>query len=147
MAHNVKKVLFVCIHNSARSQMAEKFLNELGNGRYLAESAGIEPGKLNPFVVTVMSEAGFDISKNETKSVFDFFKKGSLFSHVITVCDTEAAEKCPLFPGPVKRLHWGFADPSSAQGSDEEKLAFARKVRDQIKAKIEEFIAEDSGRN
>jgi len=136
------KVLFVCIHNSARSQMAEKFLNELGGGKFFAESAGIEPGKLNPNVVKVMGEAGYDISKNETKSVFDFYKKGSLYSYVVTVCDPEAAEKCPLFPGPVKRMHWGFQDPSSAQGSDEEKLAFARKVRDQIKAKIEEFISE-----
>ena len=141
---NQKRVLFVCIHNSARSQMAEKFLNELGNGSYKAESAGIEPGKLNPYVIAVMKEAGYDISHHATKSVFDFYDKGSLYDYLVTVCDTEAAEKCPLFPGKVTRLHWGFPDPSSAQGSEEEKLQFARTVRDSIKAKIEEFIEDDS---
>jgi len=134
------KVLFVCIHNSARSQMAEKFLNELGKDRFDAESAGIEPGHLNPAVVKVMSEIGHDISDNKTKSVFDIFKTGKTYDFVVTVCDPEAAERCPIFPGIVKRLHWGFKDPSSFEGNEEEKLAFTKTVRDQIKAKIEEFI-------
>lgn len=134
------KVLFVCIHNSARSQMAEKFLNELGKEEFSAESAGLEPGVLNPVVVSVMNEIGYDISGNKTKSVFDIFKSGKTYDFVITVCDPEAAERCPIFPGIVKRLHWGFKDPSSFKGTDEEKLVFTRKIRDEIKEKVIEFI-------
>ncbi len=137
-----KKVLFVCIHNSARSQMAEAYLNHLSNGEFIAESAGLEPGKLNPYVVKVMAEDGIDISGNETKSVFDFFKQGKVFNYVITVCDKEASERCPIFPGITSRLHWGFVDPSSASGSDEDKLTFAREVRDMIKNQIAEFLDE-----
>ncbi len=137
-----KKILFVCIHNSARSQMAEAYLNAYSLGKCTAESAGLEPGKLNPYVVKVMAEDGIDISDNETKSVFDFFKQGRLFNYVITVCDTEAAERCPIFAGITARIHWSFPDPSSAQGSEEEKLAFARSVRDLIKKQIIEFIDE-----
>lgn len=94
-----KRVLFVCVHNSARSQMAEAFLNNLGGDRFEAVSAGLEPGTLNPLVVEVMKEAGIDISQNRTKSVFDLFKKGELFSYVITVCDEASAQRCPVFPG------------------------------------------------
>ncbi len=137
---NKIKVLFVCIHNSARSQMAEKFLNELGGEKFAAESAGIEPGVLNQTVVKAMMEAGYDISGNATKSVFDVFKSGKTYDYVVTVCDPEAAEKCPLFPGIVKREHWGFKDPSSFKGTDEEKLNFTIKIRDEIKSKIQEFI-------
>ncbi|MCX8058010.1 MAG: arsenate reductase ArsC [Spirochaetes bacterium] len=136
------KVLFVCVHNSARSQMAEKFLNELGKEFFEAESAGIEPGQLNPYVVKAMNEIGYDISQNKTKSVFELYKSGKTYNFVITVCDPEAAEKCPIFPGNVKRLHWSFQDPSSFIGSEEEKLQFTRKIRDQIKEKIIEFINE-----
>lgn len=135
-----KKVLFVCIHNSARSQMAETYLNILGKDNFVAESAGIEPGKLNPFVVKAMAEDGIDISGNGTNSVYDFYEKKNSYDYVVTVCDTEAAEKCPMFPGGGKRLHWGFEDPSSFQGTDDEKVAFAIKVRDQIKEQIKEFI-------
>jgi arsenate reductase len=134
----MKKVLFVCIHNSARSQMAEAFLNAYGKGRYAAESAGIEPGKLNPFVVAVMKEKGIDISGNATKSVASVLNNG--YDLVVTVCDEASAERCPVFPGKVERLHWGFPDPSSKQGSDEEKLVFAREVRDAIEAKIRAYV-------
>lgn len=134
------KVLFVCIHNSARSQMAEKFLNELGKERFIAESAGIEPGVLNPTVVKVMKESGFDISKNKTKSVMDILKSGKTFDFVITVCDPQAAEKCPIFPGKVTRLHWEFKDPSSFIGTDDEKFLFTKTVRDEINDKIKQFI-------
>jgi len=134
------KVLFVCVHNSARSQMAEKFLNELGKDKFIAESAGLEPGVLNPFAVKAMAEIGYDISQNKTKSVFDFYKIGKTYDYVITVCDPQAAERCPIFPGKVQRLHWGFKDPSSFVGSDEEKLEFTRKIRDEIKEKIMAFI-------
>ncbi|TCK58177.1 arsenate reductase ArsC [Seleniivibrio woodruffii] len=138
----VNRVLFVCIHNSARSQMAEAYLNSLSQGRFTAESAGLEPGVLNPYVVRVMAEDGIDISGNATKSVFDLYKEGKIYSHVVTVCDQEAAERCPVFPGITNRIHWSFPDPSSAKGSEEEKLAFARTVRDSIKKQIIEFIDE-----
>jgi arsenate reductase len=138
---NKTKVLFVCIHNSARSQMAEAFLNQLGGDKFEAESAGLEPGKLNPIVVEAMQEIGIDISKNRTKDVFEFFKQGKLYSNVIAVCDEASAEKCPVFPGMAQQLHWSFADPSSFQGSHDEKLAQVRLVRDAIKKRIEEFIA------
>jgi arsenate reductase len=139
---NPIQVLFVCVHNSARSQMAEAYLNILGEGKFHAESAGIEPGTLNPFVVKAMAEDGIDISGKATKSVFDFYKQGSIYNYVVTVCDPEAGERCPIFPGRVTRLHWGFADPSSFQGNDAEKLAFTRKVRDEIRTRIEEFVKE-----
>jgi arsenate reductase len=134
------KVLFVCIHNSARSQMAEAFLNELGGDKFEAKSAGIEPGTLNPYVVEVMKEIGIDISGNKVKDVFDFFKKGAMFSYAITVCDEASAERCPIFPGHTTRMHWSFPDPSVVQGSDEEKLQAIRKIRDDIKAKVESWI-------
>ena len=135
-------ILFVCIHNSARSQMAEAFLKQCGNGNFEAESAGIEKGKLNPYVVRAMHEVGIDISKNETKDVFDLFRQGRLYQAVITVCDKEAAERCPLFPGMVNRIHWSFPDPSKFTGTEEEILAQVREVRDQIKEKVIQFIAE-----
>ena len=136
------KVLFVCIHNSARSQMAEAFLNQICGEEFEAHSAGLEPGKLNPIVVEAMREIGMDISGNPTKAVFDMFKSGKIFAYVITVCDEASAERCPIFPGVTRRLHWSFPDPSSMQGSHEEKLAKTREVRDTIKAKIEAWCAE-----
>lgn len=139
---NKIKVLFVCIHNSARSQMAEVFLNDFGKEKFSAESAGIEPGVLNPVVVKAMAELGYDLSGNRTKAALDLQKSGRTYDFVITVCDPDAAERCPVFPGNVKRLHWGFKDPSSFKGSDEEKLAFTRTVRDEIKAAVEKFINE-----
>ncbi len=139
-----EKVLFVCIHNSARSQMAEAYLNSLGGERFEAESAGIEPGVLNPLVVEVMKEDGIDISANRTKDVFEFLKAGKRYSFVVTVCDETAAERCPVFPGTMKRLHWSLPDPSRLQGSREEKLAKTREIRDQIKGRIEAFVQEMS---
>jgi len=137
-----KRVLFICIHNSARSQMAEAFLNQICGNEFEAHSAGLEPGKLNPTVVEVMRETGIDISRNVTKGVFDYVKSGKMFAYVITVCDETSAERCPIFPGITKRLHWGFPDPSSFQGSTEEKLVKTREVRDTIKAKIENWCAD-----
>lgn len=134
------RVLFVCIHNSARSQMAEAWLQELGGDRFEAHSAGIEPGVLNPLAVAAMKEAGVDISGHPTKSVFDLFKGSARFHYVITVCDETQAERCPLFPGITQRLHWGFTDPSTFQGTWDEKLAKTIEVRDQIKATLEGWI-------
>jgi len=135
-----KKVLFVCIHNSARSQMAEAFLNQICGDEFEAHSAGLEPGKLNPIVVETMQEIGIDISGNKTKSVSEFLKSNKLFSYVITVCDEASAERCPIFHGITTRLHWSFPDPSGFQGA--EKLAKTREVRDAIKEKIEQWCAE-----
>lgn len=140
-----QKVLFVCIHNSARSQMAEAFLNQCGGAAFAAESAGIEPGKLNPAVVKAMQESGLDISHKQTRSVEECLQAGTLYDYVITVCDETAAERCPVFPGPGKRLHWGFPDPSALTGTDGEKLAGTRKIRDQIKAKVDAWCQEQCG--
>ena len=136
------KVLFVCVHNSARSQMAEAYLNHLGAGQFEAESAGLEPGTLNPRVVQVMKEDGIDISGRQTKSVFDMFKRGGPYSYVVTVCDETNAEKCPIFPGVAKRLHWSFEDPSGLSGTEEEKIRRTRSIRDEIRGKITRWIAE-----
>ena len=134
------KVLFVCIHNGARSQMAEAYLNNMAGDRFAAESAGIEPGNLNPVVVEAMKQDGIDISANKTKSVFDFYKQGKTFAYVITVCEKEAAEKCPVFIGVTKRLQWSFPDPSKLTGTPEEKLAKTVEIRDAIKAAVREFV-------
>ncbi len=138
------KVLFVCIHNSARSQMAQAYVNHFGEGKVIAESAGLEPGKLNPVVVEVMKEDGIDISQNKTNSVFEFFKEGRRYTYVVAVCDKAAYEKCPIFPGIVTggRLHWPFPDPSSMTGTYEEKLQNTREVRDEIKSKIQTWLKE-----
>jgi len=142
MLMNKKRVLFVCIHNSGRSQIAEALLRDIAGDRFEAESAGLEPGNLNPTVVASLKEIGIDISHAKTKTVFDLVKQGRLYQYVVTVCDEANAERCPLFPGLVReRIHWSFKDPSSFKGTPEEKLAQTRVVRDQIKAKIEAFAA------
>ena len=134
------KVLFICIHNSARSQMAEAFFNALCGSEFEAHSAGIEPGVLNPLAVEVMKEVGIDVSAKVTQSVFERAKKGELFAYVVSVCD-EAGERCPIFPGVTKRLAWSFADPSSFEGTWDEKVAKTRVVRDEIKAHVAKWCA------
>ncbi len=138
------KVLFLCVHNSARSQMAEAFLKKHGGGRFEAESAGLEPGKLNPYVIRAMAEAGIDISLNPVKSVFDLFAAKKTFQVVVTVCSKEAAERCPIFPGLAEKHHWPFADPSTFTGNDEEIMTRVREVRDQIESAVMEFVASKS---
>jgi arsenate reductase len=137
-----KKVLFICVHNSARSQMAATLLNRRCGDFFEGESAGLEPGKLNPLAVEVLQEIGIDISKNKTRAVFDVFKTGKLFAYVITVCDESEAEMCPIFPGVTKRLHWSFSDPSKFTGTPEEKLEQTRQVRDKIDHQVRQFCAE-----
>jgi arsenate reductase len=137
-----KKVLFICIHNSARSQMAEAWMNDVCGGAFEAQSAGLEPGTLNPLVVEAMGEVGIDISRKKTQAVFDVFKAGQLFAYVVTVCDETSAERCPIFPGVTTRLHWTFPDPSAITGTQQEKLAEVRKIRDEIRGKIEEWCEE-----
>ncbi|HEX2964377.1 MAG TPA: arsenate reductase ArsC [Syntrophorhabdaceae bacterium] len=138
-----KKVLFVCVHNSARSQIAEALLKSLAGDRFEVMSAGLEPGPLNPLAVDVMKEIGMDISKNESKSVFELFKQGKLFSYVISVCDIASSELCPIFPGLLtSQIHWSFPDPATFTGTYEEKLEQTRSVRDAIKVRIEEWLKE-----
>jgi len=120
--------------------MAEAFLNHLAGDQFVAESAGLEPGNLNPLVVEVMQEIGIDISRNQTNGVWDYFKQGRLYQYVITVCDSATEELCPIFPGITKRLSWPFPDPASFTGTQEEILVQTRVVRDSIKAEIENFI-------
>lgn len=138
------RVLFLCIHNSARSQMAAAFLKQAAGDRFDVESAGLEPGKLNPLVVEAMTQIGIDIGRNKTQSVFDLFKSGQRFQYVISVCDGASAERCPIFPGVTTRLNWSFADPSTFTGSDADKLKQVVAVRDEIRAKIDEFVREES---
>jgi arsenate reductase (thioredoxin) len=135
------RVLFVCIHNSARSQMAEALLNKMAGDKFDAQSAGLEKGNLNPLAIKVMAEAGIDISNNETKDVFDFNKNGHRYNYVVTVCDAANSERCPIFPSATQTLHWSFEDPSSFTGTEEEKLERTRKVRDEIRSELEKFIS------
>jgi arsenate reductase len=122
--------------------MAEAWLNQICGDFFTAESAGLEPGTLNPLVVEAMREVGIDISKKETRAVFDVFKSGKLFAYVVTVCDETSAEKCPIFAGVTKRLHWSFPDPSTLVGSRENKLVEVRKIRDEIRDKIQAWCGE-----
>jgi len=141
------KVLFICVHNSARSQMAEAFLNHSGNGQFIAESAGIEPGTLNQIVVAAMKLEGIDISGNKTKSVDSIISSGKSFDYVITVCDETNAEKCPIVPGSGARLHWSFDDPSALNSSYVENLNQTLIIMHQIKSKIENWIKEIKTQN
>lgn len=141
-----KKVIFVCIHNSGRSQMGEGFLRHLAGDRFEVASAGIESGKLNPLVVKSMAEVGIDISGHWAKKAQDLIDAGERYDTVITVCDETNAERCPLFPGRgtsanAERLHWGFPDPSALAGTDEEKLAAIRPIRDAIQTRIVEWVS------
>lgn len=120
--------------------MAEAIINHFYSERFIAESAGFEKGKLNPFAVEAMKDIGIDISGNQTNEVFEFFKQARFYSYVVTVCDESNAERCPVFPGVTKRMHWSFPDPSSFTGNDKEKLEFTIIVRDQIKEKIDEWV-------
>ena len=126
------KILFICQHNSGRSQMAEAFLTELFGDDVEVESAGLEPAdSVNPLVVQVMAEAGIDLSAKKPQSVFQLFKAGRLYDHVITVC-SDSENKCPLFPGVTRRWHWPFPDPAKVTGTDAQKLDEVRKIRDMI---------------
>lgn len=120
--------------------MAEAYLKKIGGDKFEVESAGLEAGNLNSFAIEVMKEEGIDISKNQTNNVFDFFKQGKLYRYVITVCDKDASDRCPIFPGMSEKINWSFSDPSSFTGTEEEKLQKTRKVRDQIKQAVQDFV-------
>ena len=130
---NKIKILFICQHNSGRSQIAEAYLRQFFGAHFEIDSAGLEPAEtVNPLVVQVMGEVGIDLSQKKTKSVFELFKQGRVYDHVITVChDSESA--CPVFPGITKRWHWPFPDPAAVQGNEAEKLEQVRAIRDMIK--------------
>jgi len=136
----MKKVLFVCIHNSARSQIAEALLKKYYGDIFDVSSAGFEPASLNPTVIEVLkNEESLDISSNSVDSVFDFFKQGKAFNYVITVCDETKAQKCPLFPGVNHKINWSFEDPNSFKGSKEEVYNKVKKVYLDIKNEIIKF--------
>ena len=141
----MKKVLFVCIHNSARSQMAEAFLNRACPEFFEAHSAGLEPGTLNSLVVAAMQEIGIDLSTHGTKSVDEMLRSGRIFSHVVTVCDEASAERCPVFPSAAQRLHWGFPDPSALTGTREERMAGVREIRDAIERRVQAWCGAECG--
>ena len=137
-----QKVLFICVHNSARSQIAAALLNHTCGEFFEAQSAGLEPGTINPLAVETLQELGIDISRNTTQRVFDVWKSGQIFPFVITVCSEAEAKGCPIFAGVTTRLHWPFDDPSSFTGTREERLERTRRIRDQIRAKIDSFCDE-----
>lgn len=137
----VKRVLFLCTGNSARSQMAEGLLNHMSHGEWKVQSAGIFPSYVHSLAIRAMEDTGIDISQQTSKPVDQFINEK--FDYVITLCDY-AAQVCPNFPGQGKRLHWPFEDPAAAIGTLEERLAVFRRVRDEIKTKMEEFIKSES---
>jgi arsenate reductase (thioredoxin) len=137
----VLRVLFVCVHNAARSRMAEALLRELGGPRFEAMSAGFEPQGVNPLVVDALAQVGLSLrSTGPQPSVFELFKAGSRFNYVIGVCDEEHGEKCPLFPGLTRRISWSFPDPSTFTGSPAERLARVAEVRDAIRARLDTWL-------
>jgi len=133
-----KRVLILCTGNSARSQMAEGLLSHDAGDRFEVASAGVEHSHVRPQAIEAMREVGIDISNHRSKSVDEF--SGEDFDYVITVCDN-ANERCPIFPGNTKRIHWNFDDPAAAEGEEQEKLAVFRRVRDEIRERLREFAA------
>jgi len=133
------RVLFLCTGNSARSQMAQAFLQKYGADRFEAFSAGLEPSVIHPLTVQVMEEIGVDMSGHYAKGLNEYLGKLH-FSYLVTVC-SRAEERCPIFPGRVERHHWPFDDPSSMKGTEEEIMAGVRRVRDEIEAAVRDFAA------
>jgi arsenate reductase len=138
-----KRVLILCTGNSARSQMAEGLLRHDAGQRFEVESAGTKPGAVRPEAITAMRELGIDIAGHRSKSVEEF--DGQHFDYVITVCDS-ARETCPVFFGPAEKLHHSFEDPAALNGSEEERLALFRRVRDELRSYLAEFARKESSR-
>ena len=139
-----KKVLFICVHNSARSQIAEEILIKFGGDKFEVESAGFEPTSINPLVKNVMQEEGINLAEKKTQSVFSLVKAQNFYGYVITVCDRARESECPTFPGVPKRLHWDLENPEDFTGTEEEKLDKVRELKDRIKSFVLEFIEEYS---
>ncbi len=140
MIQDKERVLFVCVQNSARSQMAEALLNHYYGDRFVAESAGLEPGEINPLAVAAMRDMGLDIAGNETTDVFDLVKQGRLYSYVITVCDESNAERCPIFPGITKRVHMSFPDPAALRGTEKENVEETIRIRESVKEQLDRWV-------
>ncbi len=140
MVPSIKTALFICTHNSARSQMAEAFLNALCGDRYEAKSVSVTPTRLNPYVVRAMSEIGVDLSTHRSKSIMEF--QGKTFDYVITVCDT-ARKNCPFFPGEAQ-VDKSFPGPSALKGTDEEIMRTVRAIRDEIRNWVENTFCKES---
>ncbi|MFP5259546.1 MAG: arsenate reductase ArsC [Acidobacteriota bacterium] len=136
------RVLFICVHNSARSQMAEAYLRQMAGEGLTVESAGLDPTVVNPLVVAVMAEEGIDLSGKKTQKVFDLFRDGRLFDAVVTVCEESLEGQCPVFPGVTHRLHLPFPDPAAVTGTDEERLGQVRRIRDAIKESMAKLARE-----
>jgi arsenate reductase len=131
-----KRVLILCTGNSARSQMAEGILRQIAGDDFEVASAGVAPSHVRPEAIKVMGELGVDISGQRSKSVDEFL--GQEFDYVITVCDN-ANERCPIFPGKTERIHWSFEDPAAVHGDERARLTVFRRVRDEIKARLQDF--------
>lgn len=139
-----KKVLFVCVHNSARSQMAEEYLRLLGGSNFEVASAGYESSVINPLVIKVMREEGVDLSGKLTQSVDALLRQSCFFGYVITVCDRAREQECPVFPGMAYKAHWDLEDPESFTGTEQERLEKIRALRDRIKQLVVGFIVQQS---
>jgi len=136
-----RRVLFLCVTNSCRSQMAEGFLKAMGGGQFEVFSAGVKATSVHPLAKRVMSESGIDISGQESRTVAEF--SGQEFDFTITLCGQGSKSVCPVFPGKVgNRLHWDFLDPAEAEGTEEDRLEVFRNVRNQIEARLREFVKE-----
>ncbi len=136
------KVLFVCVHNAARSRMAEALLRELGGPRFEVTSAGFDPREVNPLVVEALAQVGLSLPLTAPHaSVFDLFRAGRHFHYVIGVCDEEHGQKCPLFPGVTPRLYWSFPDPASFEGTHGERLARVIEIREAIRTRLDAWLA------
>jgi len=133
-------VLMVCVHNSARSQMAASWMNHLYGDRVRAESAGLEPGRLNPLTVEAMKEVGIDISGARPRDVFEVLRTGHPFTHVVMVCDEASAEKCPPFPGVREVVHWDLPDPAAGQEEPSQKIEKFRNIRDELRRRIDDWV-------
>ncbi len=135
-----KKVLFLCTHNSARSQIAEALLKKYGEDRFIVESAGFQGDKILPLAINVLAEEGIDISDKKPNDIFEFFKQGRQYNYVITVCDSARAKQCPIFPGLDARIHWDFDDPRDFTGDEIQKMAQMRILKDGIKEEVLRLI-------
>jgi len=137
------KVLFVCVHNAARSRIAETYLKNLGGPAFEVSSAGFEPQEANPLVIKAMQRVSVPLATTEKQpSVFDLFRAGRRFEYVISVCDAASSERCPIFPGINKRISWSFPDPSQFVGTEHQRLEQVARVRDDIRTRIEQWLQE-----
>jgi len=138
----MKRILVLCTGNSARSQMAEGLFRHEGRGAYEVASAGTNPSQVRPEAIAVMKELGIDISGQRSKSIGEF--GGQSFDYVVTVCDN-ARDTCPVFPAGTKRIHWSLEDPAVVQGSEQERLAAFRRIRERLHERVKTFLREQAG--